>query len=409
MRFALWISSLVLAACKSTAGDGATANETQAGSADVETGDEDPATDADADDDVGESGDGSTTRGDATGSDPDTSSTSAPGESGESGEPTADGWAIVDIGTDADLLAVDFADASHGWIVGSDELLLHTADGGASWTSQSAGFFADTVDTVQVQAHVIQPGPSWGVYHLIDVHAVSPDIAWAASVGPLVGPPSLDADNLSAVFVTSDAGSSWTRLTLATNFQVWGIFGFDAASARAATIGASDHPDSDIYRIEGGASQSSVPMTFLGLRDLAFLPDGTGLTVGSGGIFRAAGTDDWTTANAPGAAWWSIALASDTVAFVVGEGGAIARSVDGGVGWESQTSGTTQHLYGVSFVDEGHGFAVGDPGVALRTDDGGATWVAEDSRTTAFLNDVAATGSTTAWATGDGGVLLRRQ
>jgi photosystem II stability/assembly factor-like uncharacterized protein len=325
------------------------------------------------------------------------------------GEPTADGWALVDVGTDADLVAIDFADAMHGWVVGTDELLLHTEDGGASWQPQNAGFFDATVDTVQGQAHVISPGPAWGAYHLLDVHAVSNEIAWIASVGPLDSPPSLDPDHLTAVFVTADAGASWTRLTLATNFQIWGIFGFDADNARAASIGASDHPDSDIYRIANGANQDSVPMTFLGLRDLAYFGDGTGLTVGSGGIFRASpGGDDWSGVAAPAAMWWALALVEVDVAFAVGEDGAIAKSDDGGVTWQAQDSGVAADLYGVSFADADHGFAVGDPGTVLRTENGGATWLVEDGGTTTFLDDVAAAGPFEAWASGDGGVLLHR-
>jgi photosystem II stability/assembly factor-like uncharacterized protein len=36
--------------------------------------------------------------------------------------------------THANLTAVRFADATHGWVVGHDEVILRTTDGGASWT-----------------------------------------------------------------------------------------------------------------------------------------------------------------------------------------------------------------------------------------------------------------------------------
>ncbi len=72
-----------------------------------------------------------------------------------------------------------------------DEVLIHTSDAGANWQSQDSGFWTATTDTVQLQAHTLNPYPAWGTYHLLDVHAVSNDIAWISSVGPLKSPVSL--------------------------------------------------------------------------------------------------------------------------------------------------------------------------------------------------------------------------
>ncbi|MES0873024.1 WD40/YVTN/BNR-like repeat-containing protein [Sinimarinibacterium thermocellulolyticum] len=46
-------------------------------------------------------------------------------------------WAQVPTPTRAPLTAVDFADADHGWAVGHDAVILHTADGGRTWELQN--------------------------------------------------------------------------------------------------------------------------------------------------------------------------------------------------------------------------------------------------------------------------------
>ena len=47
------------------------------------------------------------------------------------------------------------------------------------------------------------------------------------------------------------------------------------------------------------------------------------------------------------------------------------------IGWLHQSSGTTNYLYDVDFVDENTGTAVGGNSTILRTLDGGLTWNAQ--------------------------------
>jgi hypothetical protein len=48
-------------------------------------------------------------------------------------------WIAQDSGTSADLGAVAFTDATHGWVVGKAGTILATTDGGATWSKQSSG------------------------------------------------------------------------------------------------------------------------------------------------------------------------------------------------------------------------------------------------------------------------------
>ncbi|MCI0505642.1 MAG: YCF48-related protein, partial [Gammaproteobacteria bacterium] len=64
----------------------------------------------------------------------------------------------------------------------------------------------------------------------------------------------------------------------------------------------------------------------------------------------------------------------NSTGIVVGDGGIILKTTDGGTSWSPITSGTTQNLLGVHFYDANNGFSVGSSSTALRTVDGGDTW-----------------------------------
>jgi photosystem II stability/assembly factor-like uncharacterized protein len=74
--------------------------------------------------------------------------------------------------------------------------------------------------------------------------------------------------------------------------------------------------------------------------------------------------------------------------------------------WVSQPSGTTQDLYGVSFINPDTGWADGDYGTIVHTTNGGVSWSSQTSGTTLDLRDVKFTNSLLGWAVGAGGTIL---
>ncbi|MGP8322305.1 MAG: YCF48-related protein [Methanosarcinaceae archaeon] len=64
--------------------------------------------------------------------------------------------------------------------------------------------------------------------------------------------------------------------------------------------------------------------------------------------------------------------------WVVGDGGLIIHTNDGGETWEYQESSTEETLYAVDFVDSLHGWTVGYNGTVLHTKDGGKNWLPQD-------------------------------
>jgi photosystem II stability/assembly factor-like uncharacterized protein len=101
-------------------------------------------------------------------------------------------------------------------------------------------------------------------------------------------------------------------------------------------------------------------------------------------------------------------------AFVVGYGGKILETTDGGRNWARRESGTDLALYNVEFTDGQHGWISGQDGLILHTADGGKTWekqesnavfVEKDNRQPLFLFGLYALDNDHAWAVGDRSVL----
>jgi len=92
--------------------------------------------------------------------------------------------------------------------------------------------------------------------------------------------------------------------------------------------------------------------------------------------------------------------------WVVGRGGRIVATRDGGSSWAAQQSGTGQVLRGVHFADARTGWAVGDDGAIVATRDGGASWAAQQSGTGKVLWGVHFADARTGWAVGDEGTTV---
>jgi photosystem II stability/assembly factor-like uncharacterized protein len=69
-------------------------------------------------------------------------------------------WTQAVTPTRAMLTAVAFPDATHGWAVGHDGVILHTSDGGRSWARQDKG---DDLETVLLDVHFLDPKVGFAV------------------------------------------------------------------------------------------------------------------------------------------------------------------------------------------------------------------------------------------------------
>ena len=70
----------------------------------------------------------------------------------------------------------------------------------------------------------------------------------------------------------------------------------------------------------------------------------------------------------------SLYFSDEQTGVVVGYGGVILKTTNGGVTWNPQYSGTTNRFYATFFTDAQTGWAVGDFGTIQHTVDGGTSW-----------------------------------
>lgn len=91
---------------------------------------------------------------------------------------------------------------------------------------------------------------------------------------------------------------------------------------------------------------------------------------------------------------------------VVGYGGKILTTADGGFAWAKVDSGTSRALYRVRFVDANNGWISGQEGTILHTTDGGKTWQRQNSGTMVYLFSISFVDQDHGWAVGDKSILL---
>ena len=175
---------------------------------------------------------------------------------------TTSPWQVVDLNTDANPLDVAFTDANHGFLVGSNRLILETNDAGANWNERSLDL------------------PDEENFRLISI-AFDGDDGWIA------GQPGL-------LMHTTDGGQNWTRLFLDTKLpgEPYLITALGPNSAELATnVGA-------VYRTRdgGGSWDAEVSDAAGAVRDLRRSADGSYVSVSSLGNFYATwdkGQDVW--------------------------------------------------------------------------------------------------------------------
>jgi len=148
------------------------------------------------------------------------------------------------------------------------------------------------------------------------------------------------------------------------------------------------------------------------------------VVVGYGGkvLLTSDGGFTWTQARTgTNRALYRVRFVDANTGWVSGQAGLILHTTDGGKTWNRQNSGTNVYLFSMYFLDARHGWAVGDKSLATETFDGGATWnlrkvrtltertmTAEESVVSAdpILYDVQFVDEKTGWVVGEFGKIF---
>ena len=294
------------------------------------------------------------------------------------------------------LFAVASPDPQNIWVVGFDSVIVHSADGGATWKSQKspvtnslcdASFVSATTGwiagRVGIVLHTTDGGVTWqkqetGVTsHLFALSFTDEHNGWAVG-------------DFGTIIHTADSGATWQKqgsgedkiyndVSFADALHGWAVgeYGTIYATADGGSTWQKQECK-EIIPVATAEEWESFPPSLYGVH---FSDAARGLACGMDGtiIATADGGATWRKVNNPAGAS-KITLykikCSGTTCMAAGQKGIALASADGGATWQMTASSqsTKSWLRDMDLADAQHGFAVGSRGTILKTDDGARTW-----------------------------------
>ncbi len=276
--------------------------------------------------------------------------------------------------------AASFPDSLNGWVVGNDQAVYRTRDGGASWDCRkidapyhsfwgvcfadnargwicgTGGNIYSTVDGGETWSR--QPAPARVT--LNEICFLDSLTGWVVGNGGLI-------------MRTADGGATWAEVESGTTSDL------NSLDFRSAGRGWACGEDGLTLFWDGAGWSARQGGTGEDLMDIAFADDYSGWAVGSGRTVLK--TEDagvtWTVQDIPGDVnpfLQGVSARRSSDAWVVGLNGTILNTDDGGETWTIQSSGTLFGLRWVGFVSASEGWAVGYGSTVLHTADGGRSW-----------------------------------
>lgn len=177
--------------------------------------------------------------------------------------------------------------------------------------------------------------------------------------------------SLGLILVTDDGGISWIKKNKDNEIKDYVIVHF-----LNETTGFVAGGQGIIKTTDSGESWKIVSSNWANA--LFFNNDKAGFSAGYYGIMITSdGGETWTYTIKNSASFYDIHFTTPSTGFAVGNFGIIAKTTDGGYGWQFKFSNTKYfYLYGIHFPDENTGYAVGSNGTVLKTTDAGEKWFA---------------------------------
>ena len=296
---------------------------------------------------------------------------------------SASPWQPVDIHTKSNPLALAFTDSQHGFLVGSNRLILETDDGGASWEERaldlpaeenfrliSVDFSGDEgwiVGQPGLLLHSTDRGQSWSRLFLDTKLPGEPYLVTA------LGRSSAElATNVGAVYRTRDSGSSWQAEVEDAAGAVRDLRrSGDGRYVSVSGLGnffATWNPGEGVWTPHQRVSSQR-------LQAMGFQPDGGLWMLARGAQLRfsadASNADDWSKPIIPitnGYGYLDMAWDPSGTIWAGGGSGTLLSSADGGKTWRKDPVGAQQptNFSRIAFLPDGKGFVLGERGSLLR-------------------------------------------
>jgi len=299
---------------------------------------------------------------------------------------------------DAELADIYFADDKHGWAVGDRGVIWHTSNGGENWRRQVSG-----VHCRLESVHFVSADRGWVVGRRIHPYThrttgvilsttdggrrwkqtpglLLPGLSRVKFFSPLRGIALGDASAMypSGVFRTDNGGRTWTPTPGAAGAS---LVAGDVVSLHQGAAASSNGAIHTIDR-RGLVASGSPPTGLRRPMRLRFSGPSEAWLVGEGGLVRHS-RDGGATWRPPmgrlPAATTDVDLAAlfarGRHVWAAGSPGhVVIRSSDSGRTWTAHPTGQSTPLRALHFVTPEQGFAVGSLGAILATEDGGRTW-----------------------------------
>jgi len=247
------------------------------------------------------------------------------------------------------LFGTAAADSSHFYAVGYSGscncgVIVHSEDGGKQWTPNT-------------------DGATFGYY---SIAFSSPTNGFAVGYGGMVTS-------------TTDGGDTWNDVVVGDGSDVFKSVAFPSQAIGYALSDSVDysHPHRIWKTSDGGATWTKIQDYHSGLviANIAWSSPTSGLLAGNDGTATIYRTTDggmtWAAVyhGKQGVVLQSVAFgtgAASQIAFAVGDGGVIVRSVDGGLTWRAEDAGVTTSLMDVAVVSSTKIVVVGQNGLTLE-------------------------------------------
>lgn len=341
---------------------------------------------------------------------------------GQSGKifQTVDGgenWTDISLGSEEFIHHMVFPDSQKGWAA-ADTRILHTNDGGETWSSfqaenqvRSMAFANNETGYAIGLGGLILKTTDGGANWVSQTKAVNIDVRYITFFDELNG---MTVSNQGQIMRTVDGGANWIdQETFKPDYAAVlnGFKFFDASTGWAS--GFSGVIGKIIKTEDGGVTwidkTDGSPNSF---RDLHFTDESTGWVAGQ--EFSILHTSDdgntWTLQYDGGGSsdsFNSIFFVDDQTGWVAGSGAKIMHTADGGKNWHDQNSGlTTETFIVIHFASPQKGWAVTNNGVIVHTTDGGDNWSVQNNVGISFPGEMFFLDENRGWLVGGNGAIL---
>ena len=292
-------------------------------------------------------------------------------------------WQPVALATKANPLDVAFTDNSHGFLVGSNRLILETNDGGASWAERALdlpeeeNFRLISIDFRGEEGwiagqpglllHTTDGGQNWSRLFLDTKLPGEPYLITA------LGPNQAElATNVGAIYETRDGGTNWQAEVEDAAGAVRELRRFN--DGRYVSVSSLGNFFST-WDPGQGTWQPHQRISSQRLQSMGFQPDGSLWMLARGAQIRfnpaGGNVEEWGKAVIPitnGFGYLDMAWARDGSIWTGGGSGTLLVSADGGKSWQKDPVGGQQpsNFTRISFSADGKGFVLGERGSLLR-------------------------------------------